>query len=518
MDFPASPSLNQLYTLGNKTWKWNGVAWQINAITGGGSGGGGTGTTTASITFTNAGTGDVSGSTFNGSVARSISYNSIGAQAADADLTSIAGLAGTSGYLKKTAANTWSLDTSSFLTSNQTITLSGDITGSGSTAITATLATVNSTVGSFGAASAVPVITVNGKGLVTAVSTTTITPAAIGAQPSDADLTAIAGLAGTAGYLKKTAADTWILDNSTFVGGTISITGDGTGSGTTSIPLTLATVNANVGSFGGASSVPVITVNGKGLITGVTTSSITPAAIGAQPSDADLTAIAGLTTTGFLKRTGPDTWTLDNSTFVSGTITISGDASGSGSNAITLTLATVNSNTGSFGGASSIPTFTVNGKGLITAAGSTAVVAPAGTLTGTTLASGVVSSSLTSVGTLTSLSVSGNTTVGGNLLRSVATGLTAGGTTQATALAITKDVNVISTTAASASVVLPTAAAGMMIIVMNKGANALNVYPASGGQIDSLGLNNAFSMPVGSRLMFIATTTTQWDTLNATYS
>lgn len=41
------------------------------------------------------------------------------------------------------------------------------------------------------------------------------------------------------------------------------------------------------------------------------------------------------------------------------------------------------------------------------------VTAPAGTLTGTALASNVVSSSLTSVGTLTSLSVSGNSTVSG---------------------------------------------------------------------------------------------------------
>lgn len=36
-------------------------------------------------------------------------------------------------------------------------------------------------------------------------------------QPLDADLTAIAGLTGTSGVLKKTAADTWALDTSTFV-------------------------------------------------------------------------------------------------------------------------------------------------------------------------------------------------------------------------------------------------------------------------------------------------------------
>ena len=55
-------------------------------------------------------------------------------QPLDADLTSIAGLAGTSGLLKKTAANTWSLDTNTYLTGNQTITLSGAVSGSGTTA------------------------------------------------------------------------------------------------------------------------------------------------------------------------------------------------------------------------------------------------------------------------------------------------------------------------------------------------------------------------------------------------
>lgn len=52
----------------------------------------------------------------------------------------------------------------------------------------------------------------------------------------------------------------------------ISATGDVSGiSGFGVLPLTLATVNANVGTFGTGSLIPVITVNGKGLITGVTT-------------------------------------------------------------------------------------------------------------------------------------------------------------------------------------------------------------------------------------------------------
>lgn len=82
------------------------------------------------------------------------------------------------------------------------------------------------------------------------------------------------------------------------------------------------------------------------------------------------------------------------------TITLTGDITGSGTGSIATTLATVNSNVGSFGSSTAIPSFTVNGKGLVTAASTNVVIAPAGTLTGTTLASNVVTSSLTAIGTI----------------------------------------------------------------------------------------------------------------------
>ena len=63
------------------------------------------------------------------------------------------------------------------LTANQSITLSGDVSGTGATAITTTLATVNANVGTFGSATQTPQFTVNGKGLITAASNVTVTPA-----------------------------------------------------------------------------------------------------------------------------------------------------------------------------------------------------------------------------------------------------------------------------------------------------------------------------------------------------
>lgn len=71
-------------------------------------------------------------------------------QAWDADLDAIAALSGTTGILRKTAANTWSLDTNTYLTGNQSITISGDASGTGTTAITLTLGTVAVSKGGTG--------------------------------------------------------------------------------------------------------------------------------------------------------------------------------------------------------------------------------------------------------------------------------------------------------------------------------------------------------------------------------
>lgn len=88
---------------------------------------------------------------------------------------------------------------------------------------------------------------------------------------------------------------------------------------------------------------------------------------------------------------------------------ITGDATASGPGSAALTFATVNSNVGSFGSSTSIPSFTVNAKGLVTAASGNVVIAPAGTLTGTTLNSTVVTSSLTAVGSIATGTWNGTT-------------------------------------------------------------------------------------------------------------
>lgn len=75
----------------------------------------------------------------------------LGGQTLSTNLTSLSGLSYVSAsFLKMSAAGTFALDTSTYLTANQTVTLSGDVSGSGTTAITTTLATVPITKGGTG--------------------------------------------------------------------------------------------------------------------------------------------------------------------------------------------------------------------------------------------------------------------------------------------------------------------------------------------------------------------------------
>lgn len=103
-----------------------------------------------------------------GSVSLSNTY-----QAKDGDLTALSALSGT-GFIKRTGVDTYSLDTNTYLTGNQSISLSGDATGSGTTAITVTLANSGVSANTYGSSTAIPVITVNAKGLITGVTTSSV--------------------------------------------------------------------------------------------------------------------------------------------------------------------------------------------------------------------------------------------------------------------------------------------------------------------------------------------------------
>ncbi|MFM9889624.1 MAG: DUF2793 domain-containing protein [Rickettsiales bacterium] len=95
-------------------------------------------------------------------------------------------------------------------------------------------------------------------------------------------------------------------------------------------------------------------------------------------------------------------------------------------------------------------------------------------------------------------------------LKSNGSGLSAAGTTQATATAITKQTNEFTTVAAGTGCILPSPEQGEFICVANAGANALAVYPASGHSINALAANAAFSLAAGRNALFWAATATKW--------
>jgi len=94
--------------------------------------------------------------------------------------------------------------------------------------------------------------------------------------------------------------------------------------------------------------------------------------------------------------------------------------------------------------------------------------------------------------------------------KSLATGVSAAGTTQGTATALTRSFNEVTTVAASAGVVLPAPEAGEIVMVANQGANALSVYPASGHSINNLSANTAQSLATDTRRVFFALSTSKW--------
>ncbi len=146
----------------------------------------------------------------------------------------------------------------------------------------------------------------------------------------------------------------WILTaSSSGVGaGITGLTGDGTAAGPGNVPLTLATVNGTPGSFGSASAVPSVTVNGKGL---VTASADTPIQIAESQVTNLVSDLASKQATG---------------NYITA---LTGDATASGPGSAPITLATVNGAPGTTGSASSVSTITTNGKGLVTSNSSTSI-------------------------------------------------------------------------------------------------------------------------------------------------
>lgn len=96
------------------------------------------------------------------------------------------------------------------------------------------------------------------------------------------------------------------------------------------------------------------------------------------------------------------------------------------------------------------------------------------------------------------------------LTRSVAAGLTADAGSAQGGTPLTKDINEISTCGTTGdSVTLPTAAAGLTVTIINNGANAADVFPASGDDLGA-GVDTAASLAAGANITYAAYDATNW--------
>ncbi len=157
------------------------------------------------------------------------------------------------------------LDTEKQATGNYITALTGDATASGPGSAALTLATVNSNVGSFGSATAAPVFTVNAKGLITAASSSTITPAV-------GSITGLGTGVATALAVNVGSAGAFVVN-----GGALGTPSSGTLTNATGLPIIAGTTGTLTVARGGTgvtaiSALSIWVANSANTITEVTPS------------------------------------------------------------------------------------------------------------------------------------------------------------------------------------------------------------------------------------------------------
>jgi hypothetical protein len=201
-----------------------------------------------------------------------------------------------------------------------------------------------------------------------------------------------------------------------------NLTGDVTSVGNATSIAAGVIVDADINASAAIADTKLSTISTAGKVSNsatTATSSNTASAIVARDASGNFTAgtITANLTGNVSGSSGSTTGNAATATALATgrTISITGDLAytspsfdGTGNVTAAGTLATV-ATPGSTGSSTAIPIVTINAKGLTTSITTAAVIAPAGTLSGNTLASGVTASSLTSLGTIANLTATAGT-------------------------------------------------------------------------------------------------------------